>query len=207
MSKKDPLNLIITGVGGQGNVLMAQLIGKAMVKAGFCVTVGETYGPAQRGGAVMSHLRISKEADYSHLIPDGGADIVLGLEPIETLRVLTQYGNRMVDTITNTRPVYPIAVNAGEAEYPSMERMEELIRELSRQAWFMDAADIAISMEAPVVVTNIIMAGALIGAGLLPLTEEIFRQVLLESFPADKQEINLEAYKKGLDVMANKAHR
>ena len=60
MKEKDPLNVIVTGVGGQGNVLISQLIGKALVKRGHHVTIGETYGASQRGGAVMSHLRISR---------------------------------------------------------------------------------------------------------------------------------------------------
>ena len=87
MNRNGPLNLIITGVGGQGNVLFVQLLGKALVKSEYYVTIGETYGPAQIGRAVMSHLRISQHMEYSPLIPDGEADIILGLEPEEALRV------------------------------------------------------------------------------------------------------------------------
>src|SRR4030043_2158604 len=104
------MNLIITGVGGQGNVLSSQLIGQALVGKGFFVTIGETYGASQRGGAVMSHIRISAQKQLSPLIPKGKADIVVGLEPVEALRVLTQYGNRETGVIVNTRPLYPVAV-------------------------------------------------------------------------------------------------
>ena len=62
MKEKDPLNVIVTGVGGQGNVLVSQLMGRALVRAGYHVTIGETYGASQRGGAVMSHIRISRQA-------------------------------------------------------------------------------------------------------------------------------------------------
>lgn len=199
MNTNSPLNLIITGVGGQGNVLLAQLVGKALVKAGHYVTIGETYGPAQRGGAVMSHLRISRDAEYSPLIPDGGADFILGLEPVETLRVLGQYGNSGVAIITNLRPVYPIAVSAGEAEYPSLERIEEIIHELSWKAWFINATDMAIDLGAPIL-ANIIMAGALIGTGLIPLGEEMFELVLMQTFPATNQDLNLQAFRKGLEL-------
>ena len=199
MNRNGPLNLIITGVGGQGNVLLAQLVGKALVKSEYYVTIGETYGPAQRGGAVMSHLRISQVMEYSPLIPDGEADIILGLEPVETLRVLGQYGNPKVAVITNTRPVYPIAVTAGEAEYPSLEKIEELVHDLSSEAWFISATDMAFSMGTPIL-ANIIMAGALLGTGLIPLKQEEFLPVLMDNFPEDKRELNLQAFVKGFDL-------
>jgi len=197
------LNLIITGVGGQGNVLLAQLVGRALVKAGYYVTIGETYGPAQRGGAVMSHIRISEDTELSPLIPDGGADVILGLEPIETLRVLGQYGNPQVATLTNTRPVYPIAVSAGEAEYPSLERIKELVHDLSRDAWFIDATDMALNLGAPIL-TNIIMAGSLLGTRLMPLEEDRFECLLRESFPSNKQDMNLQAFRKGFELTAKR---
>jgi len=105
--RKDPLNLIITGVGGQGNVTISLVIGNALVSEGYLVTIGETYGASQRGGPVMSHVRISKETQYSPFIPEGRADIILGMEPVETLRMLRQFGNPDVLTIINPRPWRP----------------------------------------------------------------------------------------------------
>jgi Pyruvate/2-oxoacid:ferredoxin oxidoreductase gamma subunit len=64
-SRKKSYNLIITGVGGQGNVLSSQLIGQALVSKGYFTTIGETYGASQRGGSVMSHIRISSEKQLS----------------------------------------------------------------------------------------------------------------------------------------------
>ncbi len=116
---KDPLNLIIAGVGGQGNVSMSFLIGKALVKKGYFVTVFDNYGASQRLGAVASHIKISKEAsNNSPLLHEGDADIIVGLEPVELLRNLSRFGNPDVMTITNSRPVYPIGVISGEVEYP-----------------------------------------------------------------------------------------
>jgi len=81
MLAKDPYNLIITGVGGQGNVMASRVLGNMMVKGGFHVTIGETFGASQRGGSVMSHLRISKEGSWSPQIPRGQADFIIALEP------------------------------------------------------------------------------------------------------------------------------
>ena len=172
MKEKDPLNVIVTGVGGQGNVLISQLIGKALVKGGHHVTIGETYGASQRGGAVMSHLRISRQEQYGPLIPEGQADVILGLEPVETMRVLAQYGNPGVIVIANSRPVYTMAVTTGMAAYPADQEIESMLKELSRTAWLIDATTIALELGAPIL-TNTVMAGALIGSQALPLTPEL----------------------------------
>ncbi len=197
MEGKDPLNVIVTGVGGQGNVLISQLMGRALVRAGYHVTIGETYGASQRGGAVMSHLRVSRQAQYGPLIPQGQADVILGLEPVETLRVLGQYGNPGVTVITNSRPVYPLAVAIGTAHYPSVEEIVKALEELSSRAWLINATDVAIDMGAPIL-ANIIMVGALVGAGVLPLAAEEFELELRESLPADRLDLNLKAFRLGL---------
>jgi indolepyruvate ferredoxin oxidoreductase beta subunit len=196
---KDPLNLIITGVGGQGNVLASQVVGRALVRENFYVTIGETYGASQRGGAVMSHLRISKESQHSPLIPEGQADIVVALEPVEALRVIGQYGNPSVAAVVNSRPIYPTAVTVGEAEYPSLEKIKQTIYELARKAWFIDATEIALSFGSPIF-TNIIMVGALAGTNLLPLNRKKFEEAIKESFPSTHVADNLKAFARGLEM-------
>jgi indolepyruvate ferredoxin oxidoreductase beta subunit len=197
MEGNDPLNVIVTGVGGQGNVLVTQFMGRALVRAGYHVTIGETYGASQRGGAVMSHLRISRQAQYGPLIPSGQADVILGLEPVETLRVLAQYGNPAVTVITNSRPVYPLAVAIGAARYPTVEEIMSTLEELSASAWLINATDIAMEMGAPIL-ANIVMVGALVGAGVVPLRPEEIEQEFQESLSDDRLELNLKAFRRGL---------
>jgi indolepyruvate ferredoxin oxidoreductase beta subunit len=202
MEGKDPLNVIVTGVGGQGNVLITQLIGRALVRAGYHVTVGETYGASQRGGAVMSHLRISRDAQYGPLIPEGEAHVILGLEPLETLRVLTQYGNTEVTVIANSRPIHPLAVTTGAAEYPSRDQVNGILRQLSSRAWLIDASDIALDLGTGIL-TNIVMLGALVGSGALPAGPEALEPELRGSLPPDKLDMNLQAFRRGvLEVTA-----
>jgi indolepyruvate ferredoxin oxidoreductase beta subunit len=198
MTEKDPLNVIVTGVGGQGNVLISQLIGKALVKQGLHVTIGETYGASQRGGAVMSHLRISRKEQYGPLIPEGQADVILGLEPVETMRVLAQYGHPGVVVIANSRPVYTMAVTTGAAEYPGIEEITKTLEELSSAAWVINATEIALEMGAAIL-TNIIMVGALVGSQALPLRPEGLEAALRDSMPSDKLEMNLTAARRGLE--------
>jgi indolepyruvate ferredoxin oxidoreductase beta subunit len=197
---KDPLNLIITGVGGQGNVLASQLIGRALVREDYYVTIGETYGATQRGGAVMSHLRISKESQYSPLIPEGQADVMVALEPVEALRVIGQYGNSTICAVVNSRPIYPTAVTVGDAVYPPLEKIQETIRELARRAWFVDATEIALSLGAPIL-TNVIMVGALAGTQLLPLAPQAFEETIRESFAGPSLSDNLQAFARGREFI------
>ncbi|HEX7364692.1 MAG TPA: indolepyruvate oxidoreductase subunit beta [Dehalococcoidia bacterium] len=196
---KDPLNLIITGVGGQGNVMISLIIGNAFVRDGYLVTIGETYGASQRGGPVMSHLRISKNTQYSPFIPNGSADIILGMEPVETLRMLGKYGNPNVITIINPRPIYSIDVTVGQAQYPELEKLIQTIKELSAKTWLINATEEAQKMGSHMF-ANAILIGALIGSGVLPLTRKSIEPVLRETFPKEI-ETNLAALDKGIKLV------
>ena len=96
---KEPLNLVIAGVGGQGNILVSEIVATAANEAGYHVTVGESYGLSQRGGAVSSHVRLSREMPYGPVILAGRADVILGFEPVEAARVLLEYGHPGVRVI------------------------------------------------------------------------------------------------------------
>jgi indolepyruvate ferredoxin oxidoreductase beta subunit len=199
---KDPLNLVISGVGGQGNVLIGGLLGQALVRSGYLVMTGETFGVSQRGGAVTSHIRISRKRVYGPIIPDREGDVILGLEPLETLRALGQHGNPEIDTVTNSRPVYPINVLAGDAEYPPVDELRELIGRLSRRAVFVDASEIALRLGAAVL-ANMVMAGALVAAELIPLSRGVFEEYLADSMSGETLQRNLVAFDEGFKSVAH----
>jgi indolepyruvate ferredoxin oxidoreductase beta subunit len=203
---EDPLNLIICGVGGQGNVVASRLIGRALVRQQYHVTVGETYGAAQRGGAVMSHLRASGRRSYGPFIPKGKAHIVLSLEPMETIRLLGEYGNPGVVTVTNSHPVFPVGVLMGREEYPDPEELKNAIRELSQLALFVDATQKSVELGVPVV-ANVIMIGALIAIKQIPLTAQHIQEVIRDSLPPDKAELSMKALEIGLDSAKGWADR
>jgi len=195
---KDPYNVIITGVGGQGNVMASRILSNMLVRRGYQVTIGETFGASQRGGSVMSHIRISADSSWSPQIPRGKADIVVTLEPIEAIRVLMTYGHPEVKVLTNTRPIYPVGVISGELTYPTAEEIQEAIRDLSAEAWFVAATDEALKLGNPIL-GNIIMLGALAGTETLPLERNDFQAVIQESLPAGTLETNLKAYDLGVE--------
>jgi indolepyruvate ferredoxin oxidoreductase, beta subunit len=201
---KEPINLIITGVGGQGNILISKLLGQAFMEEGYTITIGETYGATQRGGSVASHVRISREkVPYSPVTPRGKADIVLGLEPGETLRMVTSFGYEGTYAITNMRPIHPLEVAIGEVEYPSRETIEASMNALTRQAWYVDASEMALGL-GNALLTNIVMTGVLMGTGLLPLDRAKIEGQLKLTFKGEKQAVNLKAFQMGFDAVNGK---
>ncbi len=195
------INLIITGVGGQGNILISKLLGQAFMDQGYTITIGETYGATQRGGSVASHVRISKEkVPYSPVTPKGKADIILGLEPSESLRILTHFGYKGTYVVKNKRPVHPLEVAIGDAEYPSFETISDCMTKLTRNAWYVDASEYALEL-GNALLTNIVMTGALIGTGLLPLSRDVMEAQLKANFKGDKQTVNLKAFDMGFNAV------
>lgn len=197
---KDPYNMVITGVGGQGNVTASRILSNMLLRGGYYVTIGETFGASQRGGSVMSHIRVSGQSVWSPQMPKGRADLIVSLEPVEVVRVLHAYGNKEVKVLTNTRPIYPVGVISGELDYPSLERIKTSVKDLSSTAWFIDATDQAIRM-GNAVLGNIIMIGAISGTGELPLDREDFKEVILESLSKEMLDANLHAFDKGVSMV------
>jgi indolepyruvate ferredoxin oxidoreductase beta subunit len=198
--KKDPFNVIIAGVGGQGNVLMSFLIGSALIHSGYSVTVFDNYGASQRLGAVASHIKISREsANRSPLLHEGDADIIVGIEPIELLRNLTRFGNPEVISVVNTRPVYPIGVISGEVDYPDLDKVVETIRRLSAKSWIVNATEEALKL-GNTIYTNVILLGALLGSNSLPLDQQTMEEVLKVELPK-RFDTNIVALQIGLDLV------
>ena len=201
MIPEDPMNVIICGVGGQGNVLASLILGRYFVDQGMKVTIGETYGVSQRGGAVMSQLRISKTRQPAPLMPSARADLIVALEPVEGLRMLGQFGNPKVTVLSNTRPWLPMSVLAGEREYPEVSRVLDRMGRFSEALWKVDATEIALGLGGAIL-ANIVMLGALQASALLPLEEEGMSRALEASLPPKRLEQNLKAFAQGQEAVA-----
>jgi len=191
-------NIIITGVGGQGNILASHLLAGAAISEGWFASIGETYGASQRGGSVMSHVRLSREYQVGPLIPAGEADIVVGFEPVETLRVLLDYANPGSKVIVNPRPTYPIGVSAGEVKYPPVEEIIKTMKENVKKVSVIHATDIARDCGVAIA-QNVVMVGALAGSEYIPLTVKIFEKVLEENFSGEQLDLNLNAFRRGVE--------
>lgn len=199
--KKDPLNIVICGVGGQGNILATELLGSALVEKGFLTTVGETYGASQRGGAVMSHVRVSMITEYGVLIPEGEADIIIGFEPIETLRVARMFANKHTRVVFDPRPNYPLAVLIGEAIYPDIADIEKELKKLCGEVRALPATDLAVEAGNSQA-ANIILMGALTAIADVPIKSSDYDEVLSQRFRGKVLELNRQVFHIGYDEIA-----
>ncbi|HOO53395.1 MAG TPA: indolepyruvate oxidoreductase subunit beta [Methanothrix sp.] len=184
-------DIVVVGVGGQGVILISEIIGRAAMLAGLSVKGVETHGMAQRGGSVINHIRVG--CDFSAMISPGGADVLLSMEPAEALRYAHYLSPEGV-TLVNTKPVMPVTVTTGTASYPSIEEIVASLREACSQVYAMDATDLAAKAGSPQA-TNVVMLGAL--ARHLPIEEETLLQALSETVPARFLEINRKAFELG----------
>jgi indolepyruvate ferredoxin oxidoreductase beta subunit len=195
-----PLNLIISGVGGQGNVLASQILGRAAVRKGLRVTIGETFGLSQRGGPVMSHIRLSKKINLGPLIPPNMAHIIVGLEPLETIRVLTEYGNNETVFLVNSRPIYPLNVIAGDVEYPDPEWIRGILAKSGSKLFWLDATRTAVDLGGHIML-NIIMLGALCTLPEFPIGNNEIRNIIKKFFKESNLELNYRALEMGGELI------
>lgn len=196
----EPLDLVITGVGGQGNVLASQVLGRALLDEGYTVTVGETYGLSQRGGAVMSQVRVTHRAVMGPLIPENRATAIVSLEPVEALRVLPTYGHPGVVVLTNDRPLMPIGVIAGDTAYPEGRELKQAIAGLCGKLYWLPATAEAIKLGSPIL-ANVIMLGALSATGILPIGPDKIEAALRTMFDEEKMAVNRKAMAVGQELM------
>jgi indolepyruvate ferredoxin oxidoreductase beta subunit len=201
---KDPLNLIVAGVGGQGNLRVAEIIGRSLIKTGYIVAIGDTLGGAQRGGSVASQIRISRLKRYGPYIPEGQAHIILGMEPIETLRVLAKYGSQETAVISNNRPISSLDLFGKRVKYPPVGVVIESIRKMAGKVWIIDAVNEALQIGKPVY-ANMILIGALSGTGLVPLNAADVEEQL-EGLSSEEINANLKALHRGIDLLKDSKH-
>lgn len=192
----DPFNIVIAGVGGQGNLLASQIIATAAVSEGYYVTVGETYGITQRGGSVMSHIRLSRRFQLGPLVSAGEAHLFLGFEPLETLRRFYEYGNSESIVVLNPRPQYPVGVLRGDATYPSISELVETMRGLAARVKVVEGSQLALHLGVPTA-QNVVMVGALSALEEFPLPRAALESALAQSFEGDRLSLNLAALNEG----------
>jgi indolepyruvate ferredoxin oxidoreductase beta subunit len=198
----DCLNVIITGVGGQGNILASHILASAAIAEGYHTTIGETYGQSQRGGAVMSHVRLSRELQFGPLIPVGQAHVIVGLEPMETLRVAATYANPQTKIIVNPRPNYPLMVLYGASQYPAVDVLLERLREMTADVRVVESTELA-KEAGEAMASNVVMVGALAGSGWVPIPLKAFKTVLKEIIPPKILPVNQKAFQLGMEKTAS----
>lgn len=182
-------NIVVCGVGGQGTVLASKLIAAAAMKKEIPVMSAETIGMAQRGGSVFSHIRMGKGI-YTPMIAKGTADLIIGFEPGETVRMLPylKKGGRVV---VSKRSVQPVTATLTGAAYSEAEMLGYLKKHVPGVI-FVDTEK-ALKEIGNAKALNILMLGAAVHSGALGLTEKEISDAIKERLPKKFHAMNLKA--------------
>ena len=179
-------NIILCGVGGQGTILASRLIASACMKKDLEIKTAETIGMAQRGGSVFSHLRIGEDA-RTPLIAKGEADLIIGFEPGETVRLLPFLKKDGAVVVSNS-PVMPVSAMIGKSSYDP-EEMISYLREKVKKLMVVDAKRAADELGSAKTL-NVVLLGAAVKSGELGLSGQDIEQAMNERIPAKFQELN-----------------
>ena len=187
--------LVFIGVGGQGNLLASRLVGEAAMSMGIPSVVSEIHGMAQRGGIVESAVLLGDVT--SPIVSNAEADVLIGFEPLETLRAMGKCNKETV-VITNTHPLPPFTVSVGQGTYPEVDQSLDLIKKKAKKVIALDGNAIADEVGNPLAL-NMVMLGALIGSGTIPIGAEDMKKVLSTSTKKAFLESNLKAFDLGME--------
>ncbi len=188
--------LVIVAVGGQGNLLASKVLGEAALISGVPVRMSEIHGMAQRGGIVESAI-VFGDAESS-IISDTEADILLGFEPVETLRALNRCSSR-TRVITNTATLPPFTVSIGQGVYPEIEAVKKLIKEKCASLVAIDAMALA-KQAGSLMSVNIVLLGALIQTGSLGFAKQNVIEAIKRRTKPAFLDMNLHAFELGYDA-------
>jgi indolepyruvate ferredoxin oxidoreductase, beta subunit len=186
----EKLNIMLVGVGGQGSLLASRVLGNVALKKGFDVKVSEVHGMSQRGGSVVTYVKMSKKV-FSPLIEKNEADIVVAFEQLEALRWLEylKEGGRM---IINEQKINPMPVIMGKAKYP--ENIIKKIKSIFPNVSSIDALTLA-KESGSIKAVNIVLLGLM--AKSTAIEKDVWLEAMREVIPAKLLDVNLKAFEAG----------
>jgi len=191
-------NILVAGVGGQGTLVCGWALADASCAQGMIPVVGQIFGASQRGGSVCTHVRIA-DHDTSPLIPRGRADMLLGLEPVETLRAALDYAGPQTTVALSTMEARTTATRCEEDGHPSSDEIIEALATICAKVYPVDAGA-ALRVIGTARALNAYMLGALAALGNTPLHADNIKASLAEIIPLTG--MNLAAFGAGAqDIM------
>lgn len=190
------LRIFMTGVGGQGTLTATNLLAQAALDSGLDVTAGEIHGMAQRGGVVESALLIGLK---SPKIVHGESDILLGFEPLETLRAMPYLKTGGI-VLSSSESIPPLSVSTGKAESPSLVTIKEKVNSCAGKSHFLPCQTLGLKAGA-VQSGNIALLGALCATGDIPLTPDQMASTIKTAMKPKIADINLKALELGVEAI------
>ncbi len=185
---KPKFDLVIVGVGGQGTLLASKILGRLAMAQGCQVKVSEVHGMSQRGGSVITHVRVGQEI-HAPLVSMGQADFLVSFEALEAARAAAYLKPGGV-AITSTQRILPMPVITGAAEYPA----DPLERLAGRRVEQVDALALALEAGNQKAV-NLVLLGML--SRFLPFAQEAWQRAIAVSVPRATLPVNIAAFAKG----------
>jgi indolepyruvate ferredoxin oxidoreductase beta subunit len=195
-------NLIIAGVGGQGVILAGNIIGEAALAAGSDGKKTDTIGMAQRGGSVISHLRLAHKV-FSPIIKRGEADILIALEKLEAAR-WSHYLRSGGIAIVNNQALPPLSVSLGSEDYPDDKEIIGLIKKRTKNVYLVEGTGHAREL-GNIKTLNIFMLGCL--SPFVAIKVTIWQNCIAQNLPSRLAKLNIIAFDKGrreMEDMLNK---
>jgi len=186
------LDLLITGVGGQGVILASDIVGEAALAAGYDAKKTDTLGMAQRGGSVISHVRIARQV-WSPLIQEGEVDILVGFEKLEAAR-WSYYLRPGGVVIINNQALPPLSVSLGNERYPSDEEIINILKRQTDRVYFINGTRRATEL-GNIRTLNMFILGCV--SLFMPLKVHIWKDIIAQHLPSNIQRINIIAFEQG----------
>jgi indolepyruvate ferredoxin oxidoreductase beta subunit len=190
---KGTKSILLVGVGGQGTILASKILTNVAIKQGYDVKMTEIHGMAQRGGSVVTQVRMGEKV-HSPLIEPGQADYIVAFEQLEALRWI-HFLNDAGTVIVNTQRINPMTVIIGSAEYPS-DALEQ-VKAAAPKTISLDALEIAKKL-GNIRVVNVVLLGAM--AKQMDIAKEDWLSALEATVPARFLELNRQAFQAGYDA-------
>lgn len=186
----DTTSILIAGVGGQGTLLTAKVLGNLLTGEGYDVKISEIHGMAQRGGSVVTHVRYGSKV-YSPIVEPAGADIIIGFERMEALRWAhyLKPGGKM---IVNDQKILPMPVISGVAEYP--DDILKQLKDICSDLYVLDAVSIAEKI-GNTKVFNVVVLGVL--ARFMNIDMDAWSRAMHKTVPERFLDLNLKAFELG----------
>jgi indolepyruvate ferredoxin oxidoreductase beta subunit len=187
-------DIVFSGIGGQGVVVLSDIFCEAALMEGFDVAKAEVHGMAQRGGSIVAYARLGEKVE-SPLIERGRADVILGFEMLETARVLPML-KADGTVVVNTKYIPPSCSLPGSAEPQKPEDLADLIRKRALEVHEVDGVGIAVKLGNPIVV-NTVLLGALSALPENPIKKETLEKAICGRLKEKYHNINLKAFQMG----------
>jgi indolepyruvate ferredoxin oxidoreductase beta subunit len=189
-------DLLVTGVGGQGVILASNIIGEVALAAGYDVKKTDTLGMAQRGGSVVSHVRLGRGVS-SPLIKAGEVDIMLAFEKLEAARWV-HYLRPGAVAIVNGYARFPLSVNLGDESYPDDSQILDILGRSTERIYLVDATSRVAALGNPRTL-NVFLLGC--ASVLLPLKIRVWQDIISQRVPPGVQNLNITAFNRGRKEM------